>query len=137
MAPVQACLQRAGVDGDVRYFGMRTDVENIMREADVLLVTSRTESFCLAALEAAACGVPVVAPRLGGLPEVVADQQAGLLFEPGNEQEAADAIVRLLGTPALRAKMARNAAEQAQDLSAAAVVPRYLRLYRETIGLRA
>jgi N-acetyl-alpha-D-glucosaminyl L-malate synthase BshA len=136
MAPVQACLQRAGVEGDVRYFGMRTDVENIMRAADVLLVTSRTESFCLAALEAAACGVPVVAPRLGGLPEVVADQQTGLLFEPDDEQQAADAIVRLLGNPALRAKMARNAFELAQDLSAAAVVPRYLRLYRETIGLR-
>jgi L-malate glycosyltransferase len=136
MPPVQAYLQRAGVYGDVRRFGLRMDVENIIREADVLLVTSRTESFCLAALEAAACGVPVVAPRLGGLPEVVADQQTGLLFDPGNEQEAADAIVRLLGDPALRAEMARNSVEQAQNLSAAAIVPRYLQLYRETIDLR-
>jgi N-acetyl-alpha-D-glucosaminyl L-malate synthase BshA len=135
MPSVQACLQRAGVDGDVRYFGLRTDVENIVREADVLVVTSRTESFCLAALEAAASGVPVVAPRLGGLPEVVADNETGLLFDPASERAAADAIVRLLGNPSLRARMGRNSVKRAQDLSAAAIVPRYLQLYRETIGL--
>lgn len=136
MAKVRTRFERAGVDGALKLFGLRMDAENVLQHADVLLVTSRTESFCLAALEAAACGVPVVAPRVGGLPEVVADGHTGLLFESGDEEAAAGAIVRLLGDTLLREKMARAAVRHAQHFSTEAVVPRYERLYRQAIAAR-
>ena len=53
--------------------------------ADLMLITSRYESFCLAALEALACGVPVLATKVGGLPEVIVDGQSSLLFQYGDE----------------------------------------------------
>lgn len=135
-AEVRDRVSGAGFAGDLRHFGMRTDVEAILPDADVLLVTSREESFCLAALEAAACGVPVVAPRLGGIPEVVIDGHTGLLFEPDDEEQAADAIVRLFEDAALRAAMSRAAVEWARCLSASAIVPRYIGVYRDALATR-
>src|SRR5207237_10257970 len=96
MAPVRKLLDRAGVMGETELFGLRLDVERVLPHADTLLVTSRTESFCLAALEAAACGLPVVAPRVGGLPETVIDGRTGHLYEPGDEAGAARAVAGIL-----------------------------------------
>src|SRR5262249_47237153 len=96
MPEVLALLERSRLSDDVRPFGLRVDVERILPDADVLLVTSRTESFCMAALEAAACGIPAVAPDVGGLPETVLHGQTGELYEPGDEAGAAEALTRLL-----------------------------------------
>jgi L-malate glycosyltransferase len=129
LASVEAMLDDAGVAEDVRRFGLRLDVESILPAADALLLTSRTESFSLVALEAAACGVPVVAPRVGGLPEVVAHGQTGHLYEPGDEAAAVRALSHLLAAPAIRRRMGRAAVEQARRFAPARVVPRYELLY--------
>ena len=111
--------------------------EAILPHTDVLLMTSRSESFCLAALEAAACGVPTVAPRVGGLPELVRDGVSGLLFEDGDEDAGVDALVTLLQDDLLRARMGRAARAVATEFAATAVVPRYEALYRELLGRAA
>jgi N-acetyl-alpha-D-glucosaminyl L-malate synthase BshA len=129
MRSVRRVLRSAGIHEDVREFGLRRDVETIVREADVLLVTSRSESFCMAALEAAACGVPTVAGRVGGLPEVVADGQTGLLYDPGDEGAAAEAVLRLLVDPAQRAALGSAARARAARFSAERIIPRYEELY--------
>jgi N-acetyl-alpha-D-glucosaminyl L-malate synthase BshA len=128
-AAVDKILRRAGAERDVVRFGLRFDVEAILPHADALLVTSRSESFSLAALEAAACALPVVAPRVGGLPDVVRDKVTGLLHRPGDDRAAARALVGLLADPELRARMGIAARARATELSAAAVVPRYEDLY--------
>lgn len=128
-AAVDEILRRAGADRDVVRFGVRFDLEAILPHADALLLTSRTESFSLAALEAAACALPVVAPRVGGLPEVVRDGVTGLLHRPGDDRAAMRALVGLLADPGLRVRMGAAARERAAELSAAAVVPRYVELY--------
>ena len=64
--------------------------------SNLLLLPSQQESFGLAALEAMACGVPVVASRVGGLPEVIEDGHSGFLFPVGNTDEAAEKAVKLL-----------------------------------------
>src|SRR3990170_445217 len=134
MDPVRSILKEAGVEHHVRFFGLRRNVHRILRWSHVLLLTSRTESFSLAALEAAACGVPVVAPRVGGLPEVVVDGTTGLLFEAGDEEEAAHAALRLLADGDLRSLMGRAAAARARCFSTETIVARYERLYREVLG---
>lgn len=133
MPAVEAILQDRIARGEVRRLGLRDDVENILPDTDLLLVTSKTESFCLVALEALACGVPVLAPRVGGLPEVVEHGRTGLLYDPGDEEQAARLAVRFLTDARLQARMRHAALERASELSAAVVIPRYEALYREVI----
>jgi N-acetyl-alpha-D-glucosaminyl L-malate synthase BshA len=137
MPSALALLDRSGLGGDVTRFGLRVDVERILPDGDVLLVTSHTESFCMAALEAAACGVPTVAPNVGGLPETVLQGQTGELYEPGDEAGAADSLTRLLADAELRRGMAEAAVWHARRLSATAVVPTYERLYRDVLAGRS
>ena len=131
-----ALLERSKLGGDVRRFGLRVDVERILPDGDVLLVTSRTESFCLAALEAAACGVPTVAPNIGGLPETVLHGRTGELYEPGDEAGAAEALTRLLTDGERRRRMGEAAEWHAHRLSATEIVPHYERLYHDVLGGR-
>jgi glycosyltransferase involved in cell wall biosynthesis len=70
---------RAGVAERVRFLGEIDNVESIVSASDIALFPSESESFGLAALEAMACAVPVVATRVGGLPEVVVDGETGYL----------------------------------------------------------
>lgn len=130
---VRAILRRAGLEEDVRFFGLHRAVEGLLRRTDILLLTSRTESFSLAALEAAASGVPVVGPRVGGLPEVVTDGETGLLFDPGDEASAAAAVLRILGDADALELMRRRAVRRARRFSSEAMVPRYERLYRRLL----
>jgi phosphatidylinositol alpha-1,6-mannosyltransferase len=100
--------QSVGVEQDVDFLGEVTDdrLLDLYRSADVLAVLSResaslggAEGFGIVCLEAAACGVPVVAGRSGGLPDAVQDGVTGLLVDPLDIGAAAEAIVSLLGDP--------------------------------------
>ena len=93
---VRELLERSDYAGDVCYAGLQRDVAPFLCGADLLLVTSLYESFCLVALEAMACGVPVLATRVGGLPEVVMQGGTGLLFPLGDNAGAVDQAVALL-----------------------------------------
>src|SRR5262249_18430177 len=95
---------------------------------------SRTESFCLAALEAGACGVPVVAPHVGGLPETVVDGVTGDLYAPGDEAAAADLLVRMLSDDGRREELARAAVQRARTFGREAVLPSYLGLYDDVLN---
>ena len=134
MAAVDAILNRGGVMGDVRHFGLHPDVETILPDADLLLMASRSESFCLAALEAQACAVPVVAPRIGGLPEVVEDGATACLFEPGDERSAADAAIAILRERHTAQIMGRRGAERAVLFAAPVVGALYQALYRRVLA---
>ena len=131
---VEAILAGAGVSDRMLRFGPRLDLDAILPDADVLLVTSETESFCLAALEAAACGVPAVAPRVGGLPEVVRDGVTGLLYPPGDDRAAERALMALTVDRALHARLGAAARERATEFAVNRVVPRYEALYAGLLG---
>jgi glycosyltransferase involved in cell wall biosynthesis len=95
--PERATLERhARVLGDhVTFLGGRFDVEIIMASADLLVLPSRTEGVPIVVLEAMAAGLPVVATRVGGIPEAVADVETGLLVPPGDAGALAQAIERM------------------------------------------
>ena len=127
---VRTALHEHDLLDRVRFCGLRIDVHRFLPRTDLLLVTSHTESFGLAALEALACGVPVVAPHVGGLPEVIAHGTTGLLFEPGDDGSAARAAHRILSDAPLLGAMRSAARVHARAFASDAVVGRYEQLYR-------
>ena len=131
---LMASLSEAGAESSVRSFGATMDVGAIMRQADVLLMTSVAESFCLAAAEAMACGLPVVATRVGGIGEVVEDGETGHLFAVGDHASAAAAIVELLERPLLRRRLGTAARRRAARFTPERIVPLYAELYRTLVG---
>jgi glycosyltransferase involved in cell wall biosynthesis len=103
----------------VHFLGQTDDPtrDKLLHAAYCLLFPSRYESFGLVPLEAFVQGVPVIASRSGAIPEVVVDGDCGLLFEPGNSQELGDRVVRLIGDPALRQRLAEGARRRARHFS--------------------
>lgn len=101
--------------------------------ADVVLVPSRSESFGLVALEAQACGTPVVAASVGGLPYVVENGRTGFLVEGHDPGDHADRLLQLLRDPALRATMGAEAATRAPRFTWDATAEAVLEVYREVL----
>ena len=123
-----------GLRRDVRFLGKVENVGDVLRGADLFLLPSSTESFGLAALEAMACAVPVIASAAGGIPEVVEDGKTGYLAQSGDVATMADRALRVLQNPAEQARMRAAALARALDFSADHVVPRYEALYQEVLA---
>ena len=121
-----------GLRKDVRFLGKVESVGDVLRGSDLFLLPSSTESFGLAALEAMACGVPVVASAVGGLPDVVEDGTTGFLVPVGDVGAMANRALQIL-EPTTLARMRRAAAEHALKFSADHVVPQYEALYNEVL----
>jgi hypothetical protein len=133
MGRVRAIFKRHDANDHVTYWGLQHDIPSLLAQTDLLLLTSQTESFCLAALEAMACGVPVLAPRVGGLPEVVIDGETGILFEVDDHAYAADAAVQLLSDPVRLQAMREAAAQHARGFSHREGVDNYETLYSQLL----
>jgi glycosyltransferase involved in cell wall biosynthesis len=109
-------------------------VEEYLEAADVGLYTSETESFGLSILETLFHGRPVVAFRVGGIPEVVSDGESGFLHEFGNIEAMAASLDRLASTPLLAQEMgAKGKRIAAAKFSADKIVPLYEELYERLI----
>jgi N-acetyl-alpha-D-glucosaminyl L-malate synthase BshA len=123
-----------GVTAHVELIGEAQDVVGLLSASDVFLLPSLQESFGLSALEAMACGVPVVASNVGGLPEVVTDGVAGFLHPPGQVARMAESAIRILSDPALHAQMAAEGVRLAKErFSADRIVPQYEALYENAL----
>lgn len=110
----------------VHFVGGITEVAPLLAIGDVFVLASAYESFGLAALEAMACGVPVVAPAVGGLPEVVSSA-AGRLFPPGDPEAALYAVLAVLEKlPAYRQAARQNALRFQKET----IIPQYEALYK-------
>lgn len=124
-----------GVHADVHFLGKIDSVAPLLAGADLFLLPSQTESFGLSALEALACGVPVIASDVGGLPEVVRHGETGFLRPVGDvDAMAADAIA-LLSDDGRWREMSRAAELDARSRFAEQdVVAQYEALYRRAVG---
>jgi glycosyltransferase involved in cell wall biosynthesis len=109
-----------GLQDRVRFLGPlpRADALGLMRAADIVILSSAWENFPHGVVEALAVGTPVVATRVGGVPEVVVDGQNGLLVEPGDAAGFGAALRRLLDDEPLRLRLADRAAASVERYSA-------------------
>jgi len=120
---------------NVRFLGKVSDVREVLRAADALVLPSLSEGLSNAVLEAMAMGLPVVATRIGGLTEQVEDRVSGLLVEATNPIALAEAIRRLLGDSDLRTRLGQAARRAAgQRFSIEAMVDAYDQLYEALSG---
>jgi N-acetyl-alpha-D-glucosaminyl L-malate synthase BshA len=127
-----------GVGEDVEFVGEQDQVVPLLSAADVFLLPSAQESFGLAALEAMSCEVPVVASRVGGLPEVVDDGVTGFLHEPGDLEAMAVSALKLLTDETLHRRMAQAARAAAHGrFCDSKIVPMYEAYYQEVLATSA
>lgn len=128
--------RRLGVESRVHMLGYHDDVQPLLHAMDIFVQPSRSEALSLSLLEAMAAGLPVVAARTGGMPEVVEHGGNGLLFESDDAGDLADQLVRLVD-PAERARVAREAAQrQRHHFSTAAMVAQTESVYRQLRRMR-
>jgi N-acetyl-alpha-D-glucosaminyl L-malate synthase BshA len=123
-----------GVYDKCIFVGKQPKIVDYLSAADVLLLPSEQESFGLAALEAMACEVPVVASRVGGIPEVVTDGETGFLSEVGDVDKMSVDAARLLSDPTLRRDMGKRARESAVSrYRTDIVIPQYIDFYNSVL----
>jgi N-acetyl-alpha-D-glucosaminyl L-malate synthase BshA len=128
-------VDELGLADRVHFVGVVDEVAPLLAAADLVLLPSETESFGLVALEAMASGVPVVASRVGGLPEVVQHGVSGYLAPVGDVEAMADFSLRILADCDVRKRFGEAARERAVHLfDWHQIVPRYEEIYRKVAG---
>lgn len=126
--------EQLGMNGNVVYVGKQANIADYLGVADVFLLPSELESFGLAALEAQACEVPVIATRIGGIPEVVNEGESGFLSEVGDVEKMSVDTLKLLRDEDMR----RAFGERGRDLaisrySTEKIIPQYIAFYEKII----
>ncbi|MDG1253036.1 MAG: N-acetyl-alpha-D-glucosaminyl L-malate synthase BshA [Schleiferiaceae bacterium] len=132
-AAAETLVANLGIQEDVLFVGKTSEVERILGVSDLFLLPSETESFGLAALEAMASGVPVVASRVGGLPEVVSHGLTGYLESVGDVARMSQRAIDILSNEATHAKFAEQALQAAHHFSMEQIGQTYLDLYQQLI----
>jgi L-malate glycosyltransferase len=124
-----------GVERQVTFMGKQDHVERLFPRMHVLLMPSEMESFGLGALEAMACGVPPVATRVGGLPELVTNGVDGFLESVGDIEAQSRRVVELLTNEPLHRQMAEAARRTAVERFASSkIIPQYEKYYEEVVA---
>jgi glycogen(starch) synthase len=130
---LERIVARLGLTARVQFLGWVAPerIPDLMNTASVVVVPSREEAFGIVALEAAAMARPVIATRVGGLPEVVEDRRTGLLVDSDDVEALGRSIARLLADPEAAAEMGRAARQRAlRDFTLERAADAYLELYR-------
>ncbi len=135
----QDLRERAAPLGErVRFLGWREDKRDLLAAADIFVLPSRREGVGVAALEAMAAGLPVVASKVGGLGQVIVDGMSGLLVPPEDPRALADALARLGEDADLRRELGARASERAEaEFSATQQARAYHAVYSEILESRS
>ena len=129
----QLCRE-LGIQDKVIFFGNSNEIDTILCQTDLFLLPSKTESFGLVALEAMACGVPVISSNAGGLPEVNKDSFSGYLSEVGDVDSMANNALKILRNQTDLDQFKNNALITAQQFDIKKILPLYEDLYQRAIA---
>lgn len=134
---LESLVNDLGIGDCVEFLGFRTDALDVVSTFDVFVLASTWETFGLTLVEALSQGVPVVASRVGGIPEIVDGETTGLLAESGNPDDFADKICRLLDDKDLAARIGRAGNESVRSrFDACTMVVDTTALYQRLISER-
>jgi glycosyltransferase involved in cell wall biosynthesis len=124
--------QSMGIEPYVLFAGFRRDIHRYYAVMDVSALTSFSEGLSITLLESMRCGIPVVATRVGGNPEVVVDGETGFLVNPGDSTEFSSRVVQLLQDRDLRRNMGEEARKRAENhFRMSEVASRYIGVYED------
>jgi glycosyltransferase involved in cell wall biosynthesis len=127
-------VRRLAITSRVRFLGKINEIVPLLSVSDLMLMPSNAESFGLAALEAMACGVPVIGTDVGGFPEFIEDGRHGYLCRPGDVAAMTERAKRLLSDSAMWAAFSDACVLQARRYETALMVDRYETFYRELLA---
>lgn len=122
-------VRENGIGDHVRFLGKIDDIVPLLSVSDLMLMPSKGESFGLAALEAMACGVPVIVTNMGGFPEFIGNGRHGYLVELGNVRRMSEKALELLTDAKRWGGFSRNCVEQARKYHVSMLVERYEAFY--------
>jgi len=100
--------KKMGLMDIVDFAGFQMDIYKYLKKMDVFVLPSRTEALGKVLLEAMWAGVPVIASKVGGIPEIIINNESGILINPGNPEEIANAILELIAYPTKRKRLREN-----------------------------
>lgn len=124
-AQLEQLKRELGIERHVTFLGLRPDVSRVLNNLDAFVLSSQTEGFSIACIEAMACGVPVIATRSGG-PEQILQDQAGLLVPTADPEALAIAVERVISSKELAAGLIERALKRVHEqYSLATMVARY------------
>ncbi len=118
------------------FCGYQTEVGQFLKAFDIFVMASKLEGLGTSVLDAMALGLPVVGTRAGGIPEMIIDEECGLLVETRNPDSLAKAILRMIKDPLLREKLSKGAVIKAQEFSIEETVRQNIKLYQELMYKR-
>lgn len=128
--------RKLGTCNDIRFLGKQDQMEEILNITDLFLLPSQYESFGLAALEAMACGVPVISSNAGGLPEINVEGKTGYLADVGDIETMAARALDILEDDERLLQFKQRALEHANEFSISRIVPQYEALYEKVAAMR-
>ncbi|MEO6695784.1 MAG: N-acetyl-alpha-D-glucosaminyl L-malate synthase BshA [Ignavibacteria bacterium] len=123
-----------GIFEEIKFMGKQDALVEILSVADIFIIPSQSESFGLSALEAMACGVPVISSSVGGLPELNLHGETGYIAEIGDVERMAKYTIELLTNQKRYDILAKNARKRAEEFSEDNIVPMYEKFYEEILA---
>lgn len=133
--PAEELVKSLGIRDKVIFFGNSNEVDSILKYSDLFMLPSETESFGLAALEAMACGVPVISTNAGGLPEVNVQGVTGFMSDIGNVDDMARNAIHILKDKNTLNQFKSNALNHSKTFSVDNIVPIYEKIYQEALSV--
>ena len=138
LSAVRHRAKQLNVQDHAIFVGKQARIADYLAVADVFLLPSQEESFGLAALEAQACEVPVVATRIGGIPEVVTDGESGFLSNVGDTEKMADDALKFIKDDEMRRAFGSRGRELAVSrYSSEKIIPQYINFYEKVLAQTA
>lgn len=131
---IETLIRKNGLKQKASLLGQREDVPNLLANAEIFVLSSRKEGLPRTIIEAMLAGLPVVATRVGGVPELVEDNTTGFLVPPGNSEALAAALQRLIKDPGLRRAMGEAGRKKALlEFTLDRMLKQTLRVYEEVL----
>jgi len=132
---IRARVAQRGAGGNIVFTGFRNDVPDVLDALDIFVMPSVMEGLCTSILDALVCKKPVVASRVGGIPEIIEHEKTGLLVPPRDPASLAAAIIRLAKEKELADKLAAKGCRKVkEEFSVKAMVRGTLKVYEDLLG---